>query len=274
MRSTETLTDPDGAAAYYGEQSLSAAFHDLLAHYDPAIRGDIAFYAEALARGAHVLELGCGSGRVAIALAARGFRVTGLDLAPAMLRLANANRKRQPSTHAARVRFASGDMTGVDLERRFDAVVVPFYGFNHLSGAPQRQQTLEVIARHLGPRGRAYIHVLPPVQLSAILDMEGQPGWTIAFNGASRELRCRPLTRHVDPNTRRMVQTVEYTVVAIDGGLMRRTEEFYAYHWFDDEEMDTAAAAAGLAVSARTADFGEAGDGGPKTMYVLEHSPD
>jgi len=150
------------AFAYYGEQSLSAAFHDLLADNDAAVRGDIEFYANALKRGAHVLELGCGSGRVTIALASRGWHVTGVDLAPAMLRLAGAGRKRLPPARAARVRFALADMTSCSFARTFDAVLVPFYAFNHLPSAEQRNKTLDVIARHLRAKGRAYIHVLPP----------------------------------------------------------------------------------------------------------------
>lgn len=41
-------------------------------------------------RGVSVLDAGCGSGRYAVALAQRGARVTGIDIAPAMLELARA----------------------------------------------------------------------------------------------------------------------------------------------------------------------------------------
>ncbi|MYE32588.1 MAG: class I SAM-dependent methyltransferase, partial [Chloroflexi bacterium] len=41
-----------------------------------------------IAAGRDVLELGCGTGRVAVPLAASGVRVTGVDLSPAMLALA------------------------------------------------------------------------------------------------------------------------------------------------------------------------------------------
>lgn len=45
----------------------------------------------ALHPGAHLLDAGCGSGQFALALAARGARVTGVDLSPEMIRLAKAN---------------------------------------------------------------------------------------------------------------------------------------------------------------------------------------
>lgn len=45
----------------------------------------------ALHPGAHLLDAGCGSGQFALALAARGVRVTGVDLSPEMIRLARRN---------------------------------------------------------------------------------------------------------------------------------------------------------------------------------------
>ena len=50
------------------------------------LHDDIPFYLEyAKQQQGEILELGCGTGRVALALAADGFRVTGLDLSQQML---------------------------------------------------------------------------------------------------------------------------------------------------------------------------------------------
>ncbi|MCA3521566.1 MAG: magnesium protoporphyrin IX methyltransferase [Rhodobacter sp.] len=69
--------------------------------------------------GARVLDAGCGTGQMTAELAARGAEVTAVDIAPALVEIARA---RLPDEHAARVRFASGDMLA-DHHGRFDYVL-------------------------------------------------------------------------------------------------------------------------------------------------------
>ena len=76
---------PAAPKPYYAAGGASTRFYDLVTAADPALRDDIDAYARIAGARRTVLELGAGTGRVAIALAARGFHVTGLDLAPAML---------------------------------------------------------------------------------------------------------------------------------------------------------------------------------------------
>jgi hypothetical protein len=106
--------------------------------------------------------------------------------------------------------------------------------------------------------------------------MEEQAGWTIPFNQGRQRLRCRPLSRTVNRADRQVIQTVEYTVINMDDydTVVRRSVEFYTYHyhWFDDWEMEAAAARARLILRQTLTGFGETGDGGPKTMYVLEQA--
>src|SRR5205085_8358838 len=63
-----------------------------------------------------VLDAGCGTGRVAVELARRGFEVVGVDLDPSML--AGARQKRPDLT------WVEGDLATVDLGRTFDVVVL------------------------------------------------------------------------------------------------------------------------------------------------------
>ncbi|MGR3541578.1 MAG: magnesium protoporphyrin IX methyltransferase [Hasllibacter sp.] len=67
--------------------------------------------------GKRVLDAGCGAGDLSVALAVRGAEVVGVDLAPAMLKVA---RKRAPRD--APITFLAGDMTDPDLGA-FDHVV-------------------------------------------------------------------------------------------------------------------------------------------------------
>ena len=69
--------------------------------------------------GTKVLDAGCGTGRVAIELAARGFSVVGLDADPAMLRVAEAK--------APQLRWIECDLVDTDahLDETFDLVAMP-----------------------------------------------------------------------------------------------------------------------------------------------------
>lgn len=140
------------------------------ARHELDVHGDIDFYANLAGKaGGDILELGCESGRVAFALAMRDFSVTGIDVAPGMLAIAEVRRQLLSPVAASRVRLSHGDMTSVDLSQSFDAVIIPHYGFNYLRDRSQRESTLDVMRRHLRPDGRAAIHVVPPEAISGPL---------------------------------------------------------------------------------------------------------
>ena len=94
----------------------------------------------AIAPGLRVLDLATGTGDLALAAAAQGAAVVGLDLAPRMLRLARA----KPSAGA--VRFLVGDMTSLPLPPASVDVVTTGYG---LRNVPDLDRAIAEIARVL-----------------------------------------------------------------------------------------------------------------------------
>jgi 2-polyprenyl-3-methyl-5-hydroxy-6-metoxy-1,4-benzoquinol methylase len=98
-----------------------------------------------LAPEASVLDLGCGVGRLVNRLARPGREVVGVDESPAMLRHL-----------AAEVRPVAARIEGLDLGRRFDAVVLASYLVD-VADTRQRHAFLEAVARHLAPAGTAYL---------------------------------------------------------------------------------------------------------------------
>lgn len=132
------MTDPN---AYYAG-GLAVRTYDLFVGEGP-FAGDIAFYRGCARRfGSTVLELGVGTGRVAVPLAEAGCRVTGLDLAPAMLDVAAQRVTALAPEAAARIDLVQGDMANFELGRRFDWIVIAARAFQPLellsdfSGAP------------------------------------------------------------------------------------------------------------------------------------------
>jgi SAM-dependent methyltransferase len=123
----------------------------------------------------HVLEPGCGSGRMLEALASRGLRVTGIDSSPEMVALARERLGRRGFVHLA-------DMTAFDLGRRFDAALSPINTLLHLP--PEALQPhLEAMANHLQPGGRYLAQV-------GLVDL-GQPFAGSHWEAERGEIRLR-----------------------------------------------------------------------------------
>jgi SAM-dependent methyltransferase len=97
--------------------------------------------------GGPVLDLACGTGRLARALADDGHRVAGLDLSPAMVARARAL---DPD---GRIAWQVGDAAGFDLGQRFRLIVMTAHAFQHLIGAEAQAALFSCVARHLAPGG-------------------------------------------------------------------------------------------------------------------------
>lgn len=97
---------------------------------------------QALVEGDRVLDGGCGTGRVAIELARRGFAVVGADPDPDMI---DAARAKDPT-----LRWETAGLERLDLADRFDLVVL---AGNVIPYADDRAGVVAGCARHLRPGG-------------------------------------------------------------------------------------------------------------------------
>jgi SAM-dependent methyltransferase len=109
-----------------------------------------------------LLELGCGSGRTLIPLVRDGWRVVGLDAAPAMLARCRERLARVGPEAVARAELVEGDFREVSLGRRFPLVICPFNAFMHLYTRQDVERFLAVVHAHLEPGGLFAFDVLNP----------------------------------------------------------------------------------------------------------------
>jgi SAM-dependent methyltransferase len=144
-------SDPRLATArYYDQQDLSY------------LNQDVAFYRARLpGPQARVLELGCGTGRVLVPLAADCAYLHGVDLSEAMLAVCR-EKLEAAGLPAGRVRLTLGDITRLDLSERFDLITAPFRVFQNLESDAQVDGFFETVRRHLAPRGRAILNAFNP----------------------------------------------------------------------------------------------------------------
>src|SRR5260370_1346352 len=129
---------------------------------------DVAFYREAVREfGDPVLELGCGTGRIMMALADAGKRITGLDLSERMLERAVKKRAALNKEARERVHLVQGDMARFDLGETFRLVIIPFRPFQHLLEVRQQVDCLDCARKHLSPGGRLILDVLDGCRANA-----------------------------------------------------------------------------------------------------------
>jgi SAM-dependent methyltransferase len=227
---------------YYAEGSLSAAFYDVLTDADPSLAGDADLYAGLAPAGGGILELGTGSGRLAQALAERGFEVTGVDIAPPMLAKAQARRAGLPANVADRITLKRGDMTALDLRRRFDAVICPFFTLAHVPAGAAWRNTFATAARHLEPGGRAAFHLPRADQMGKAGPPSDRPVFAQALpDGRRLLLFIRERTYRAAIG--RMDQVVDYVLTDAAGRELTRSPERLTYYMTDPTPL---AAAAGL----------------------------
>lgn len=145
-----------GAVAHYED----AAYYDLA--YKRR-RHDVRFYVEEATRkhGA-VLELGAGTGRVALELARAGREVVAVEPVPAMLERAREKASKLPRRAQELLTLRRGDARKLRLERRFPLVIAPFNVFMHLYSRSDLERALRTVHEHLAPRGRFVFDVLMP----------------------------------------------------------------------------------------------------------------
>ena len=131
MRTVATVAPPLAKPEWFASWFDSAHYHRLYSHRDQAeARAFVDRLIDRLepARGASMLDLGCGSGRHARCLAARGFRVTGLDLSAGSL--ARARSQSRPD-----VRYVEQDMRQPFGTNAFDLVFSLFTSFGYFEDA-------------------------------------------------------------------------------------------------------------------------------------------
>ena len=175
-----------------------------------------------LAPGARILDLGCGTGRIANPLAADGHAVVAVDNSEAMLACVLG------------AETVLGDVRSLDLGRQFDVVLV----LSHLINHPERSLRLDLLRvcrKHLADDGVIVVQRYSPTWVPS--DSEGSSG-DVAIH----------LHHVVHRDARAFAATVTYT---LDGHSWSQAFEAIIV---DDDELASLVLATGLAVSNATDD--------------------
>jgi SAM-dependent methyltransferase len=215
-----------------------SAYDAIAALYDPwsrSVTEDVDFYvAEARKAGGPVVELGVGTGRIAVPTAAAGVHVIGVDSSQAMLDVCRRRADEAGVSHLLDLRV--GDLRSPPVQERVRLVTSPFRALLHLDSDDERAEALAGVRALLEPGGRFVFDVFAPsradVEETNGRWLEREPG---IWERADWDLETRVLTLRVrgreagtemrlswlsPPEWRRLLEDAGFEILA-------------CYGWFD-----------------------------------------
>ena len=215
---------------------MTSAYDRLGPSYDAWCRSvleDIPFYVDLAVRSdGPVLELGVGSGRVAVPTALAGIAVVGVDTSPAMLELA----RRRAEPHSVDLRLVEADMRSLPELGRFGLVTIPFRALLHLSSDAERRAVLSAARERLRPEGVLAFDVFHP-DAEDIAETHGR--WLERERGIWERATWDASTRRLELAVRTADSEAAMDLWWLDPADWRRLlaeagfEQIHAYGWFD-----------------------------------------
>jgi SAM-dependent methyltransferase len=141
---------------WFGEQ-VAARYDESSADlFEPAVVDPVVGFLAGLAGHGAALELGVGTGRIALPLARRGIRVHGIDLSDAMV----ARLRAKPG--AEQVGVTIGDFATATVDGRFSVAYLVFNTIMNLTTQDEQVACFQNVAAHLQPGGHFVIEVMVP----------------------------------------------------------------------------------------------------------------
>lgn len=186
-------------------------------------RADVAFYRMlADERGGPILDLGCGSGRLAIPFLNHGHRVVGVDFSPAMLARANARRLRLPAAARRRGLFVRGDLRRLPVRGTFPFVVMAFHTIQHLIEDAELLAVLRTVRQRLTPDGWFAFDVFFP-NAGWLARPPGRRFDRIVFRHPGSGQRTEYSVSHrMDEGRRALHMFIHYRSIAASGAVAKR----------------------------------------------------
>jgi len=221
-------------------------------HYDalnrPLNLADVPFYVEE-AKGANgpVLEIACGTGRIAIPIAQSGVEVVGLDRSATML----AHARTKAAADQVNIRWIESDCRQFELGRKFALIFMAFNSMQHLHDHASLAALFAHVRSHLAPGGRFAFDVFNP---------------SIAILG--RDPGRRHLEREYEDPDGRGTVALETTAVYDDAAQVNRITLYFSLpeekdfrveplhlRCFYPQELDLLVRANGFEIEAKYGDF-------------------
>ena len=235
----------------YGER-VADIYDDWYTNYDD----EMIEVLQELAQGGRALELGIGTGRIALPLQAKGVTVDGIDASSAMIA------KLQSKPGGDKIQVTLGNFADVTVEHQYALVYVVFNTFFALLTQAEQIRCIANVAQRLEPGGHFVVEAFMP-DLSRY---NGQQSLRVVSIG---ENEVRLDASRIDPIAQ---QITSQHITVIESGLQLRPVKL-RYVW--PTELDLMAQLAELQLWNRWGDWNKSvfGVDSKKHISVYEHNP-
>jgi ubiquinone/menaquinone biosynthesis C-methylase UbiE len=251
------------------EYDTLAEIYDLWASVDPAYQASHDFYGTlCLETEGAIVELGVGSGRIAVDVARAGKTVLGVDISAAMLEKCRQNASR--AGFGDRIQCFQGDMQDFQFGHPVQLVLIPFRSIGHLLTIENKYQALQNIYKQLVPGGRlVFDHYL------------FQEDWAREHNGFQRLMVSRRIseeqnlyiwdTYHYSFSTQQIAGLITVEKSNPQGQVISRAHFPIHESWITPAQVRHLATLAGFEVEAAYGDFlgHELADSSSDQVWVL-----
>lgn len=239
-----------------------ADIYDLWCEADPSATPSLAFYVERLCRQERErVELGVGTGRIAIPVLQRGGQLTGVDASPRMLDTCREKAGRAGVRSA--LRLLHQDVRTLELGAPADLITFPFRSIGHLLTEEDKLACFRSVYFNLAPGGRfVFDHYV------------WNEAWARRFDGVSRlmverdlgdfRLRISDLYRYnYDEQSMDCSIRIQQFAAGSELLLRERVQQF-EFTWFDVDQVRRWASVTGFEVEALHGSFDTSCDFGPE----------
>jgi SAM-dependent methyltransferase len=261
----------------------AAKIYDIIHGINSQPMPDIPFYLEYAKQQCgvngekgEILELGCGTGRVAFALAQEGFCIIGLDLSQQMLdvfneKLGEAATKEQGLTD--RVEIIYGNMANFSIGRKFALITAPFRAFQAVTAQEDIENVLSCVCEHLADGGIFIVNAFNPYAnpldeswcrgeefIGEVVDE--QTGIRIA------RYECR---ERIDPANQIIYPYLAYNVTYPDGRTERLVENLQMKYYYSPQ-LRAEVEKAGMVVAEEFSWYDKSPPGGREIIMVCRRA--
>jgi len=215
-----------------------------------------------------ILELGCGTGRVALALAEAGFKVVGVDSSEEMLAICRVRAEERGV--AGKLQLMHGDMRSLaELKGGpFNLAFCALNTFAYLGSTQEQMSMLRPVHALLVQHGILILDLTPPFT-HLLPPQDGEIVYQGSFAYAEGKIVHKLVSGNAHPSTQTHDVTIFYDLEAHDGSLSRTTQNL-SLRWTGRYEMELLLHATGYKVEKVYGDYelGEYSDASERMIFV------